>query len=329
MPENLSPDFSKGSSATMIAYASFPMIKIDAPRVVMPESTSPDGKGWCTDDDPTPAQLQALAINGRADQYEKQIKAALDLMKGSRVGGFVLNALPTNKTITIQPKIAAAAKKPTQAIPWKGQEKKAYARGVHLFGGQTLTPDQYGPNDLVGEGDGVKGSGSDVLIPFDSDQSVPACMDAPGNKPRIGDDDDMVLVHELIHALREMDGALNPIPFNRMPCQMYVDEEEFYAILVQNIYISERCGFGAKLIMDHEQHKPLSEAKILLERIAGFPTFDWATSVGFLKGNKDNLRLVARFCNQEEPDLSHQIEGVDVPFNPVREYRMNKAKYPV
>jgi hypothetical protein len=312
----------------MSTYASFPMIKIEPPRAAMPEGVSPAGNGWCPVD-PTPEQLQAALINARADQYEKQITDALDLIKRTRVGGFVLGALPAGKSITIQPKVAAAARKPTQAIPWKGQEKRAYARGVHLFDGRMLTPDQYGPNDMVGEGDGIKGSGADVLIPFDPDQSVPGCMDAPGAKPRIGDDDDMVLLHELVHALREMDGALNPIPFNKTPCQLYLDEEEFYAILVQNVYISERCAAGAKLIMDHEQHKPLSEAKALLESIAGFPTYDWATSVGFLKGNKDNLRLVARFCNQEEPDLSHQIEGVSVAFNPIREYRMNKAKYPV
>jgi hypothetical protein len=137
----------------------------------------------------------------------------------------------------------------------------------------------------------------------------------------------MILVHELVHALREMDGDFNPIPFNITPFQLYIDVEEFYAILVQNIYISERCGAGALMLMDHEQHKALNDVKNLILKDFNVATFDWATSEGFLKGNKNNLKWVARLCDMEEPDLTHRLEQVASSFNPIREYRMNKAKY--
>jgi hypothetical protein len=301
------------------------MIIIDAPRPRQP--TTPDGRPWCpTDDD----GMEIMAAIERADRYEEGISKVLDAIDRPGVGRIVLESLPANKKITISPKIDP--KIITQAAPI--QEKKGYAKGTHIVRGRSmLRPENkqaivVGPGELRDfDGDGEHGNGSDVLIPFDLGQSVPACSEGPANKPRIGDDDDMILVHELVHSRREMNGDLDPIPFNLTPYQLYLDVEEFYAILVQNIYISERCGAGARLIMDHEQGKALNDVKHMILDDFHVNTFDWATSDGFLKGNKDNLKWVARFCEMEEPDLTHRIEQVNVFFNPIREYRMKKSLY--
>jgi hypothetical protein len=295
----------------MKTHSKYSIIKIHDPRRIPPPAGPDDGSiGYWS------KQVQAKISDKLADEYEQTVSDTVDNVDKPGVGRILLEALLSSKTIIIQPKITLLAKSRGKSFSCAIalDKKAATPLGVTVDKGEL--------SEYVGAG-----GGSDVAIPFDLDQSVPACMDAPANKPRIGDDDDMVLVHELLHSLREMEGEFNPVPFNVTPYQLYLDEEEFFAILVENIYISERCGAGAKLLMDHEQHKPLGDVKNMIKKDYGVTTYDWATSDGFLKGNKDNRRLVIKFCDREEPTLAFKISQVNAPFNPIKEYFSKKDFY--
>ncbi|MFL4977862.1 MAG: M91 family zinc metallopeptidase [Xanthobacteraceae bacterium] len=75
-----------------------------------------------------------------------------------------------------------------------------------------------------------KGTGSDSLIEFTPDAFKGRAMSRPGQAP------DEVLYHELIHASRTMRGVVRQAFVN----QDYDDHEEYLAIALANIYLSEK-----------------------------------------------------------------------------------------
>jgi hypothetical protein len=75
------------------------------------------------------------------------------------------------------------------------------------------------------------GEGSSVEIGFDPDNYSEACIKrGPGSQP------DVVLLHEMVHALRMMQGQYNKVPTKNA---FYDDEEEFVAIVIANVYLSQ------------------------------------------------------------------------------------------
>src|SRR5262249_19629821 len=130
-------------------------------------------------------------------------------------------------------------------------------------------------------------------------------------------DPEKTIVHELLHSLREMRGQLNQIPTETVLFQ-YENEEEFFAMLIGNIYLSE---IG---------REDLRASHIVYQELSA----DLKTSEGFL-GNTDYgkacRRLVNKFCN-EEPDVAGMIKNhvpLATKFNPIREFLMNTRKYPI
>lgn len=79
---------------------------------------------------------------------------------------------------------------------------------------------------------GVKGDGkgADPDITFSPDIWTGSAMAGPGNAP------DEVLYHELVHATRLMNGVLDSKPMNGG----YDDQEELLAVMLTNIYQSEK-----------------------------------------------------------------------------------------
>src|SRR5258708_23434633 len=64
---------------------------------------------------------------------------------------------------------------------------------------------------------------------------------------------DEILFHEMVHATRQMRGIFNPMPLGFL----YDTEEEFFAILLANIYASE-TGRPIDLRSDHHGFEHLT-----------------------------------------------------------------------
>jgi hypothetical protein len=150
------------------------------------------------------------------------------------------------------------------------------------------------------------GGGSDVDIHFSmSTWESGTC----NNSNSFGAGADEVLLHELVHALRAMRGRWDPVPTT---IRSYDNQEEFFAILITNIYMSEKQPDVYLFRSGHRDFSPLDPFQ--------------ADSEGFLR-QPDNLRLVDRLCGQEAP-LCQRIRYVTRPtFNPIRELLENRSRY--
>jgi hypothetical protein len=114
---------------------------------------------------------------------------------------------------------------------------------------------------------------------------------------------DEVLLHETTHALRQVYGVSDPRPLDHA----YDTEEEFFAILVANVYASELHRLH-DLRADHHSHHEISASQ--------------DTSAEFLPRldpNDYKYRLVKKLVDQE-PRLAHKLAHVRAAFNPIRRY---------
>jgi hypothetical protein len=154
---------------------------------------------------------------------------------------------------------------------------------------------------------------------------VPLCrLDGTPNGPcrlgrgRAARSPDNVLVHELTHALRYMRGLINMVPTLD---KAYDNEEEFFAILVANIYMSET---GRTMFLASHHNYDALPAEL-------------STSEGFLgKGvsppshrHLENRRLVHKFVCQCYGLCALLFGKVSAAFNPIREFMRNSQLYPL
>jgi hypothetical protein len=108
-----------------------------------------------------------------------------------------------------------------------------------------------------------------------------------------------VLFHELVHAFRLVTGKFVNSKIPKLPA--YDIEEDFYAIVITNIFLSET-----------DRNQPLRESHRGLEPL---PVYR-ATDQGFLTLDA-NLEYVTKFIH-DHPDVSKQLRDVPSVFNPVR-----------
>ena len=116
------------------------------------------------------------------------------------------------------------------------------------------------------------------------------------------------LFHEMVHAFREMRGhSYNGRTMGRRAG--YENEEEFFAIVLTNIFVSDPTTPVAvrDLRHDHDGHDWLPPAQ--------------ATSSGFL-ADPANQRLLTKFIMQE-PGLVNDLLNVKASFNPIRQLKQN------
>jgi hypothetical protein len=119
-----------------------------------------------------------------------------------------------------------------------------------------------------------------------------------GQKP------DEILCHELVHAARYLGGDFKQTPIPTMPA--YENEEEYYAILITNVYISEkRRSFESFRKSHHLRPKPEM-------------TEEEAEPWVFLLQD-DNYRLIEKFWKQH-PTIAPMIAKAPAKFNPIRDY---------
>jgi Effector protein len=145
------------------------------------------------------------------------------------------------------------------------------------------------------------GNGSDVTIHFDPDAYFRSKCDQEGP----GSASDEVLLHEMVHALREMQGQRNPIPTENAG---YDNDEEFLAVVVTNVYMSSK---GASLLRaDHASYRPLKPPL--------------TTSQGFL-ADPDNLKLMKIYNLIWESTFADLALLGSQQFNPFREFSKSLA----
>jgi hypothetical protein len=247
-----------------------------------------------------------------SDDYEDDVEEQLKLILKNPIGKVLLEFIDANpKYIRIVPytkgdcnatvtedRVRAGA--PEGVVPYKG-----FGDGERIYtdaNGRlvpTTRDDQY---DWKGTGDGT-----DVHLNYS-----PKIYGGSGCYGGVyGSQADEALFHELVHAFRKMQGLFNPVPARTAALWHYLNEEEWLAILIANIYISVKTGNRDQLREDHEGHTQL---KAPLN-----------SPVGFLN-NQDHRGLVKKYWMQEMY-LYWSLAGVSGPYNPISEFVNNLSKY--
>ena len=121
---------------------------------------------------------------------------------------------------------------------------------------------------------------------------------------------DQILCHELVHAARYLGGDFHQVRIPSMPD--YDNEEEYYAVLVTNIYTSEKGRNFESLRKSHHR------------RNGPEMTRPEESPFVFLMED-DNLRLIAKFCKQH-PVIAPMIARAQCTFNPIRDYYVLASK---
>ena len=181
---------------------------------------------------------------------------------------------------------------PTPADPINAYARPLDPQAATLKG----APQKYGGGpqagkDIPGTAPGT-GKGSDVEIRYTPWLFNPSAGGGPGMV-----DPDEVLLHEMLHGLREMFGVFMP----GTKTQRFDTSEEFVAILVTNIYRSETGRTGLRA--DHSFNSTLSPA---LSDPAAFAT---------------TFRSDLLLMQGENPNLFFKLKGLrTMSFNPIAHF---------
>jgi len=124
---------------------------------------------------------------------------------------------------------------------------------------------------------------------------------------------DEILFHELVHVFRNVSGkwAKQPV-FGGL--RTYDDSEEFYAVLLTNIYISDRSNkIKSGLRRDHQTFAALEPTL----------TQPW----GFFSSGTQTFGLIQRFVT-DNPGISLRIANdvATAPFNPIADYYADRHR---
>ncbi|HEY2018137.1 MAG TPA: M91 family zinc metallopeptidase [Bryobacteraceae bacterium] len=139
------------------------------------------------------------------------------------------------------------------------------------------------------------GKGVDVTIYFSPDDYYKSKCNHGGPGAQVDD----VLHHEMVHALRSMQGQFNPIPTKNKD---YDTDEEFLAIVATNVYISAKGG--TRFRAGHHGYKLLNAPL--------------NTSSGFID-NKDNWDLMNIYRLSWDRIFAGLSMVASATFNPFRE----------
>ena len=110
-----------------------------------------------------------------------------------------------------------------------------------------------------------------------------------------------VLLHELVHAFRRVSRKFNDGPGQELSGGLtkYDDKEEFYAVLVEDMFQSEVNG---EMRGEHEHHNRLEQR--------------FATSSDFFRQDKRVAELIETFC-RENKGFTRMVAKLNIPFNPI------------
>lgn len=251
-----------------------------------------------------------LKIDGDGP-YQTEIRSLLDQMWLTVTGRALLSRFGANRlrTTTIRPLFARVGSR--DAIAHTGAEVLGSSADSTPKGERQLNNDG---DPLVGTKLGT-GAGANAFILFRrADWMVNR---GPGSGP------DEVLFHELVHAIRFMEGkdlsrrplGLSVANLKGSYVEPYDNEEEFFAILLSNIYISEKAaGKSVPLVGSH--HANLTNPK---DRNS--VRFDTLASPAVFSQMPLYIALMQKLMSQM-PWVTVYIANIDEKkcrFNPLRE----------
>lgn len=220
------------------------------------------------------ASREASARN-LANSYETRVETLFVSIGRTVTGNAVLRAVKNQagRTMKVIPAIQFSPENPPNAYAAAYNDKDAGRRGVGSSTKIVYSPSDWDrPDfDLPGFHEGYSGPGADA---------------------------DEVLLHEVFHGLRAMAGLQvgRNVPFQKG----YDTFEEFYAILVANIYRSETKRYGQRA--DHHAFKSLDDVQIDNVHV-------WMD----YRMNRSHLRKLRR----QMPDLWADLKTVKAEFNPI------------
>jgi hypothetical protein len=186
----------------------------------------------------------------------------------------------------------------------EGREDDAHPAGQYYYppgvrdNRNTLRNERYDLSRSKGTG-----RGGGAVIEFSPGSSTCTRGGARAAEP------DVVLLHELVHALRKMQGLENSTPLDATLIRQYGDAEEWLAILVENVYGSAQ---------GQTQFRGGHDARTKLK-----PPED--TSEGFL--NNPSYRVLARNYYYSWRPVFGDLSCVTAKFNPFRAYTLSPVKY--
>ena len=250
-----------------------------------------------------------IIIDG-PDDYETAVESVIETIRKNEVGRVIVDGIEgTNKDLRIVPfsRGDAAVHGECNAMAHPDSARDSAPKGISgptgWYAGDSDNPrtspedERYNPQrpwNLKGTG-----AGSDVHIYFSpaSGSGTSACSSGVyGTLP------DEFLLHEMVHALRDMQGKSNQIP-TEGTARKYDNEEEFLAIVVTNVYMS--ANNKTQLRADHSGHRQLQ------------PPLN--TSSGFLK-DAYNYKLMNIYNLIWKPQFwLLSIVPISAKFNPFRE----------
>jgi hypothetical protein len=267
-----------------------------------------------------------IKAKGPDKDYEKTVLDMVKAIKGRPVGRVIVEAIETaGKQLTIRPESerpkgsfdpnrtytgSLAATFPVDAA---GKPNYAAASPATL---SRTAPDGPGKwyagksdNDETEDVDERKdpaldswgaprGGGSDVWLFFTPGEgNDKACSNGSGFCAELPDE---ILLHEMVHALRDMQGVTNPVPTTLR----YKNEEEFLALVITNVYISKKKG-NTLLRKDYIHYGALEPPR--------------NTSDGFLKD--DEHRKILNYYSTLWQPVFGLLGDVETPFNPFRPFK--------
>lgn len=227
-------------------------------------------------------RIRESSAREAADELEAKVVNILKVVASYDTGKAVLEGLAkSGKAITIKNGIDGFAK---PLNPEKGTLQGEDRRQCEIDAGKK-------PSGQKG-----KGGGTDVDVLY-----MPNNLECSGGTKCAGNKADEVLLHELTHALRYAAGV-SVCRLMTGKYKSYSNEEEFYAIVISNIYLSEKGS--TELRADH-----------------GFDmgVLDAEEQKNFAKRHKD---LLATLKSKQEK-LYEALTKIEPKggFNPIRELK--------
>lgn len=262
------------------------------------------------------ADYQGVEIfdNG-VSKYRRDVKTLLDAIAGNPAGGALLKAIAAankdkGKKVDLEAyrqdreDLDAGVHGRCNAITEESDPDAAHPEGGPYYLGHSDNPatrdkdERYDKSKTNGTG---KGSNTWVHYSPEIWGKDQAC--SRGAYAAMPDE---ILFHELIHALRDLQGQTDETPTTGK-LLAYKNESEFLAIVITNVYVSSKYKGDAaikNLRADHDGHTALA------------PPLN--TSEGFLK-DPDNQALLKKFAGQKSllPFLQ-DVAHVAAAFNPIK-----------
>lgn len=310
-PWEMSPDIPKSPSKVRQEMETF-LSKTEIDRLLHPAKVTyskniliayPSFLGWLkfTDEIRHHGNVRGKVERYKLNKagYENSLVKRLDDLKKFVTPAIVLGQIDRAKhSVTFVPE--------TWNKPFDGSSTPVHDIAAATYKGEVA---RNGDGDPVEPAKKGSGQGDDVEIKLTPENFVPINL----GKARPGFTPDETIIHELVHAMFQIDGKLMSVPVSRG----FKTEAEFNAVVVADIYRSEK-GFS-DLLGSHDDDVVIDAADDFL-------------------GSKDIIPrpryLLDRF-KTAEPGVFRDIAAIPdskAAFNPIRQYndelKKNQAKAP-